>query len=88
MSFGLRNAPGSFQKLMNVVLARYLDRFCKVYLDDVIVYSDILEQHEEHLENVLERFHADKENKPQEKHIGRILEIPTTKKLRQVRVFL
>lgn len=43
MSFGLRNAPVTFQRLMNRVTSG-LDQ-CAVYLDDVVVYSDTWEQH-------------------------------------------
>lgn len=38
MSFGLRDAPARFQRLMNLVVAG-LDG-CAVYLDDVVVFSD------------------------------------------------
>ena len=38
MSFGLRNAPATFQRLMNTVVAGL--KGCAVYLDDVVVHSD------------------------------------------------
>ena len=38
MPFGLRNAPGTFQRLMNRVVARLAG--CAIYLDDLVVYSD------------------------------------------------
>lgn len=43
MAFGLRNAPATFQRLMNLVV-RDLEG-CAVYLDDVVVYADNWEQH-------------------------------------------
>ncbi|KAI2657484.1 Retrovirus-related Pol polyprotein from transposon 17.6 [Labeo rohita] len=43
MSFGLRNAPATFQTLMNRVVSGLVG--CAVYLDDIIDYSDTLEQH-------------------------------------------
>lgn len=43
MSFGLRNAPATFQRLMNSVISG-LDG-CAVYLDDVVVYSQTWEEH-------------------------------------------
>ena len=43
MSFGLRNAPATFQRLMNTVVSG-LDG-CAVYLDDVVVHSDTWGEH-------------------------------------------
>ena len=43
MSFGLRNAPATFQRLMNMVVSG-LDG-CAVYLDDVVIYSDTWDEH-------------------------------------------
>lgn len=43
MSFGLRNAPATFQRLMNMVVAGLAG--CAVYLDDVVVYSDTWDSH-------------------------------------------
>lgn len=36
MAFGMRNAPATFQRLVNLVLAGVPD--CTAYLDDVVVY--------------------------------------------------
>lgn len=54
MPFGLTNAPASFQSLINNVLREHLDRFVIVYLDDILVYSDTLEDHIDHVSKVLE----------------------------------
>lgn len=43
MSFGLRNAPATFQRLMIMVVAG-LDG-CVVYLDDVVIFSDMWDAH-------------------------------------------
>ena len=56
MPFGLKNAPAVFQRMMDTVLEDLLGDFCLVYLDDVIVYSKTLEEHEHHLKEVLKRF--------------------------------
>lgn len=53
MPFGLTNAPGTFQSLVNDTLRPYLDVFCTAYLDDIIIYSDTLEEHTEHIHKVL-----------------------------------
>lgn len=45
MPFGLTNAPATFCNLMNDVLYEFLDRFVIVYLDDIVVYSESLDDH-------------------------------------------
>ena len=50
MPFGLKQAPGWFQLLMNTVLQSYINRICVVYLDDIIIYSKNYEQHQKDLE--------------------------------------
>jgi hypothetical protein len=54
--FGLANAPSMFQKYINWVLYDYLDEFCSVYVDDILVYTDgTLEEHRAHIGKVLDR---------------------------------
>jgi hypothetical protein len=55
MSFGLMNAPAFFMYLMNNVFMDYLDMFVVVFIDDILVYSQNEEEHEEHLRMVLQR---------------------------------
>ncbi|KAH1016964.1 hypothetical protein HUJ05_007705 [Dendroctonus ponderosae] len=56
MPFGLKNAPSTFQKLMtSEVLVGLIGSSVLVYLDDIIVHSDTLEEHLVHLRVVFER---------------------------------
>ncbi len=45
----LVNVPAAFQGHINSVLHEYLDQFCISYLDDIVVYSNSLEEHTEHV---------------------------------------
>ena len=58
MSFGLCNAPGTFERLMERVLAGLSWKSCLLYLDDIIVYSTDFDQHVQHLREVLQRIRA------------------------------
>jgi hypothetical protein len=55
MSFGLMNAPAHFMYHMNSVFMPELDHFVVVFIDDILVYSKSMEEHEEHLRIVLQR---------------------------------
>jgi ribonuclease HI len=55
MSFGLTNAPSYFMYLMNIVFIDYLNKFVVVFIDDILVYSQNEQEHEEHLRKVLQR---------------------------------
>jgi cleavage and polyadenylation specificity factor subunit 1 len=55
MSFGLKNAPATFQRFIHEVL-RGLE-FVFAYLDDILIASADEDQHKQHLRTVLERLH-------------------------------
>ena len=54
MQQGDCNAPVTFQWLMIIVLREYIGRFIHVYLDDIFMFSNTLEEHERHLRLVLD----------------------------------
>jgi hypothetical protein len=55
MSFGLTNAPTHFMYLMNSVFMSELDQFIMVIIDDILVYLNSMEEHEDHFRIVLQR---------------------------------
>ena len=48
MLFGLKNAPATFQKMMDKVLRRYLHKFCFDYMDDIEIFLKSLQEHLQH----------------------------------------
>ena len=54
MLFGLSNAPAVFQELMSIVL-HVLGHFAVAYLDDILVFSESMEEHLQHLETIFSR---------------------------------
>jgi hypothetical protein len=55
MSFDLTNATAYFMYLMNSVFMDYLDKFIVVFIDDILIYSQNEQEHEEHLRKVQHR---------------------------------
>ena len=53
MPFGLTNAPAAFQRFVNSVFADMLDVCVVVYLDDILIYSEDMESHQQHVWEVL-----------------------------------
>jgi hypothetical protein len=54
MPFGLTGAPGTWQRFMNDILRPYIDLFCQVYLDDILIYSKTRKDHEKHIRLILQ----------------------------------
>lgn len=54
MPFGLATAPSTFQRFINHVLAPFLERTCFAYLDDIIIFSENQEDHDRHVNEILE----------------------------------
>jgi transposase InsO family protein len=52
MQQGDCNAPASFQRLMNYIFREIIGRYVHVYLDDIYIFSDSLEEHCDHLNTV------------------------------------
>ncbi|KAL6481161.1 hypothetical protein MHYP_G00092410 [Metynnis hypsauchen] len=55
LPFGLCNAPATFQRVMNTVLAGLIYKCCVVYLDDIVIASPTFKQHLVDLREVFTR---------------------------------
>lgn len=60
MPFWLTNVANTFMRLMNEVLKEYASKFVIVYLDDILFFSKIKENHLEHLKLVLRTLQKEK----------------------------
>ncbi|KAE8244356.1 hypothetical protein A4X13_0g6653 [Tilletia indica] len=54
MPFGLTNAPPVFQAFITDVLRSHVGKYVAVYLDDILIYSDTLDEHWAHVRAVLQ----------------------------------
>ena len=54
MPFGLTNALADFQHFINDALHPFLDHFCTACLDDILIYSATLDEHQKYVRRVLE----------------------------------
>ena len=55
MPLGLTNAPAVFQHMANDIFWDFLDIFLIIYLDDLLTYSKMQEEHDIHVQKALER---------------------------------
>ncbi len=53
LSFKLTNESIFFQQYMNDILWDFLNDFCQVYLDDILIYSKMRKKHKDHIKLVL-----------------------------------
>lgn len=57
MPFGLKNAPSIFQRCVNDILHEYIGKFAYVYIDDVLIFSNSLEEHMHHISLIFKALH-------------------------------
>lgn len=55
LPWGFRNTKRILQRAMENILHEYLGKFCRVYIDSVIIFSKDLASHEAHLKAVVEK---------------------------------
>lgn len=55
MPFGLKNAPATFQRMINYVLQEFINKICVVYLDDILIFSTSIQEHVEAINNIFNK---------------------------------
>jgi hypothetical protein len=55
MPFGLKSAPSTFQRMMNNVLSELIGEKCLVYMDDILIIGETLEEHNLKLRQVFQK---------------------------------
>ena len=58
MPFGLCNGPAIFQRLMNITLSGLIGTDLFVYLDDIVIYLDSLEEHQQKFDKLMDRLRS------------------------------
>ena len=58
MPFGLKNAPATFQRMMDTALRGLVGKTCFVYLDDIVVFGSTLQEHNTNLVTLFEPLRA------------------------------
>ena len=56
MPFGLCNSPATFQRLMQSCLGELNLTYCLIYLDNIIIFSETVEEHLHHLWIIFDQF--------------------------------
>jgi hypothetical protein len=54
MPMGLRNTPAIHQRRINKALRAHIGRICRVYLDDIVIWSQTLKEHEQNVRLILQ----------------------------------
>src|SRR5437762_2486863 len=54
MPFGLATAPSTFMQAMEITLAGLINKICTVYLDDILIFSNSIDEHILHVELVIQ----------------------------------
>ncbi|KAJ3568444.1 hypothetical protein NP233_g5716 [Leucocoprinus birnbaumii] len=81
MPMGLRNSPSTQQRRVTAALRHLIGKICHVYLDDIVIWSDSLEEHFRNVRKVLDAL-------PDPSKVSKILGWPRPQSASDVRRFL
>ena len=55
MQFGIKNAPATFQRMMDGAFRGLIGTCCFAYIDDIVIFGNTIDEHNKNLEKVLKR---------------------------------
>ncbi|KAL1130113.1 hypothetical protein AAG570_013052 [Ranatra chinensis] len=89
MPFGLKNAPTTFQKMIDEFLVGLSEDFIQAYMDDLIIFSKTLKEHENHLEvRFMGHIVSEQGTRPDPGKVQAVKELPEPTNLKGLRSFL
>ena len=53
MPQGLKNAPPIHQRRMNSALREHIGKFCHIYIDDIVIWSNSIDEHKRHIDIIM-----------------------------------
>src|SRR5271154_6759610 len=54
MPMGLRNSLATHQRRVTLALKEYIRKICHVYLDDIVIWSQTLDEHKQNVSKIME----------------------------------
>jgi len=54
MPMGLKNTPAIHHRCVTLALRQYIGKICHIYLDDIVIWSNSIEQHEQNVQIILQ----------------------------------
>ena len=60
MPQGLKNGPPIHQWRMNLTLREHISKFCHIYIDDIVIWSNTIDEHKQHIDMVMKALESTK----------------------------
>lgn len=60
MPQGMKNSPSVHQCHVNKALCEFIRKFCHIYLNDIIIWSQLLEEHQKHVHLIMDALKEDR----------------------------
>ena len=60
MPQGLKNSPPIHQRRMNLALRKHIGKFCHIYIDDIVIWSNSIDEHKQHIDMVMKALESAK----------------------------